>query len=146
MLSLIVRVITGQHPTTLSTALILHRDWKRYELSQLSGQGSGLSFTEQKHPLREFKSYFQKLAPKQFYGWEWIFFFFFFSEMAVKHEKKIMYSKATAKNSSFFKNGIDELICKAYRGTDIENKRTNTKGAEGVGWIERLGLTLPCIN
>ena len=73
-------------------------------------------------------------------------FIFFFSEMADKHEKKIMYSKATAKNSSFFKNGIDELICKAYRDTDIENKRTNTKGAEGVGWIERLGLTLPCIN
>ena len=71
---------------------------------------------------------------------------FFLVRWQINMKKKIMYSKATAKNSSFFKNGIDELICKAYRDTDIENKRTNTKGAEGVGWIERLGLTLPCIN
>ena len=39
-------------------------------------------------------------------------------------------------------NGIGDLICKADRDIDIENKCMDTKGERGeVGGIGRLGLT-----
>ena len=41
-----------------------------------------------------------------------------------------------------YKNGIDELICKAK--TDTQMERTNVwilRGERGVGWIGRLELT-----
>ena len=37
--------------------------------------------------------------------------------------------------SGIYKNGSDELICKAEIDTDVGNKHTDAKGEGGVGWI-----------